>query len=71
MTRLTRSPKSDDGGFIDDTRVPINSIAPHAKAVRLPALYSAPDAAAIIVAAEMAKGGKEAKGNEDVEPCDS
>ena len=64
-------PNSNVEGLIDDTKVPINSIAPNAKAVHLAALYSAPSAAEITKTAEMAKGGKEAKDKENGEPCDS
>ena len=59
-----------DEQFIDDATVPINSIASNAKAAHLAALYSAPDAAEIIKAAEMVEDGKKAVGKEDVGLCD-
>ena len=55
-------PNSNTKGFINDIKVPINSIAPNAKAVYLAALNSFP------AAAEMARGANAADNKENMEP---
>ena len=63
-------PNSDDEGFIDDTEIPIDGIAPNAAldAVDLAALYPAVEVAKIMEAAKMDKGVRD---KENVEPTAS